>query len=437
MTEPTPPGQPQQAEPKTPPDAAKAAAPVAADNAAQDAQEAAATKRRRTIRIAVGVVLLIVVGLVLWRVFFSTPELPASIVAVSGRIEGDDSAVASKTTGRILEVRVREGDSVNAGDVIAILDDAQIRAREAQAQAALTSAEAKGVASRQQIAVLQQQLDQSQLQVGQSKFDTEGHVHQAEADLAAAQSDLVQQQAAYQLAAFDKEAYTRLAKSGAVSERQGLQAAATADQQAAVVAATKRRVDAAQAELTTAQATLANPGIRESQVALVKRQIAEQQAELASASAQTELARAQLAEAEDNRNDLTIRAPFTGTVVTRAAEPGEVIPAGTAVITLLDLTKVYLRGFVPEGEIGKIKVGQPARVYLDSNPQKPVDAYVSRIDPQETFTPENTYFRDDRVKQVVGIKLQLKSGFGFAKPGMPVDGEVLVEGSTWPKVSHK
>ena len=437
MTEPTPPGQPQQAEPKTPPDAAKAAAPVAADNAAQDAQEAAATKRRRTIRIAVGVVLLIVVGLVIWRVFFSTPALPASIVAVSGRIEGDDSAVASKTTGRILEVRVREGDSVNAGDIIAVLDDAQIRAREAQAQAALTSAEAKGVASRQQIAVLQQQLDQSQLQVGQSKFDTEGHVHQAEADLAAAQSDLVQQQAAYQLAAFDKEAYTRLAKSGAVSERQGLQAAATADQQAAVVAATKRRVEAAQAELTTAEATLANPGIRESQVALVKRQIAEQQAELASASAQTELARAQLAEAEDNRNDLTIRAPFTGTVVTRAAEPGEVIPAGTAVITLLDLTKVYLRGFVPEGEIGKIKVGQPARVYLDSNPQKPVDAYVSRIDPQETFTPENTYFRDDRVKQVVGIKLQLKSGFGFAKPGMPVDGEVLVEGSTWPKVSHK
>jgi HlyD family secretion protein len=420
MTEPTPLGLSQQAEPATP-----------------DALEAASTKRRRTIRIAVGVALLIVVGLVIWRVFFSTPALPASIVAVSGRIEGDDSAVASKTTGRILEVRVREGDSVNAGDIIAILDDAQIRAREAQAQAALSAAEAKGDAARQQIAVLQQQLDQSQLQVGQSKFDTEGHVHQAEAELAAAQSDLVQQQAAYQLAAFDKEAYTRLAKSGAVSERQGLQAAATADQQVAVVAATKRRVDAAQAELTTAQATLANPGIRESQVALVKRQIAEQQAEVASAAAQTELARAQLAEAEDNRNDLTIRAPFSGTVVTRAAEPGEVIPAGTAVITLLDLSKVYLRGFVPEGEIGKVKVGQPARIYLDSNPQQPVDATVSRIDPQETFTPENTYFRDDRIKQVVGIKLQLNAGFGFAKPGMPVDGEVLVEGNTWPKVSHK
>jgi HlyD family secretion protein len=112
------------------------------------------------------------------------------------------------------------------------------------------------------------------------------------------------------------------------------------------------------------------------------------------------------------------------------------ITAGTAIVTLLDLTKVYLRGFVPEGDIGKVKVGQSAHVYLDSSPQKPLDAYVSRIDPQATFTPENTYFRDDRVKQVVGVKLQMKEGFGLAKPGMPVDGDILVQGDTWPKVSH-
>jgi len=421
MTDPISPSLSRQAENSTQPDAANP--PI--------------TGRSLRPRIILGAVLLVVIGLIVWRVFFATPALPGSIIAVSGRIEGDDSAVASKTAGRILEVRVREGDSVNAGDVIAILDDAQIRAREDQAQAALSAAEAKGDAARQQIAVLQQQLDQSQLQVGQSKFDTEGRVSQAQADLAAAQSELAQQQAAYQIAAFDKDAYTRLAKSGAVSERQGLQASTTADQQAAAVAAAQKRVDAAQAALTTAQGTLSNPNIRQSQVALVRSQLAEQKAEVDSAAAQTQQAKAQLAEAEDNRNDLTIRAPFTGTVVTRAAEPGEVIPAGTAVITLLDLTKVYLRGFVPEGEIGKVKVGEPARVYLDSNPQNPVDAYVSRIDPQATFTPENTYFRDDRIKQVVGIKMQLTSGYGFAKPGMPVDGEVLVEGTTWPKETHK
>jgi HlyD family secretion protein len=395
--------------------------------------QAVAARRRQIVIIASGVV-LIAAAIFIWKVFFAATGVPDGVVAVSGRIEGDDSAVAPKTTGRILEVRVREGDTVNAGDTIAILDDAQVRAREDQARATLLEAEAKGKAAQEQIAVLQEQFEQSRLGLGQSKLDTEGRVRQAEADLATAQSELAQQEAAYQIAAFDKDAYTRLAKSGAVSERQGLQASTTADQQAAVVTASKRRVEAAQAALTTAQASLSNPSVRESQVALVRRQIAQQGAEVASAAAQTQQARAQLAEAEANRQDLIVKAPFSGTVVTRAAEPGEVVTAGTAVVTLLDLNKVYLRGFVPEGEIGKVRVGQEARVYLDSDPRKPIDAYVSRIDPQATFTPENTYFRDDRVKQVVGLKLQLKSGFGFAKPGMPADGEVLVSGDTWPKV---
>ena len=134
MTEPTPLGLSQQAEPK--PSRTPRQAPPTTQRRTHS--EAAATQRRRRVRIIIGAVLLIVVGLIVWRVFFATPALPASIVAVSGRIEGDDSAVASKTTGRILEVRVREGDTVNAGDIIAILDDAQIRAREAQAQAALS-----------------------------------------------------------------------------------------------------------------------------------------------------------------------------------------------------------------------------------------------------------------------------------------------------------
>ena len=149
---------------------------------------------------------------------------------------------------------------------------------------------------------------------------------------------------------------------------------------------------------------------------------------MSSATAQTEQAKAQLSEAQANRADLTIRAPFAGTIVTRSAEPGEVVSPGTAIVTLVDLSRVYLRGFVPEGQIGAVKVGQPAHVFLDSSPKTPIDAEVSRIDPQATFTPENTYFRDDRVKQVVGVKLQLKGAVGFAKPGMPADGEILVSG---------
>jgi HlyD family secretion protein len=383
----------------------KDAPPTAPDqHAGEPAPAPAADKKVTGKRIMLAIILLAVIavgGYVIWKVFFAVPPVPASIVILSGRIEGDDSAVAVKPTGRILEVRVREGDRVKTGDIIAVLDDQQIRDREDQAQ-------------------------------GQSNVDAQGRVRQAEADLAASEADEAQQEAAYEIAAFDRDAYTALAKTGAVSERQGKQSVSTAGQQAAAVAAAKRRVEASNGALTTARANLSNPGIKGEQVLMVRRQIAQQQAEIASAMANTKHSRFQLSEAQANRSDLIVRAPFDGTVITRSAEPGEVVPAGAAIISLLDLSKVYLRGFVPEGNIGKVKAGQLAHIYLDSNPKQAVDAYVTRIDPESTFTPENTYFKDDRVKQVVGVKLQLKGATGFAKPGMPADGEILTEGTVWP-----
>jgi HlyD family secretion protein len=390
--------------------------------------------KRKIVPVVVLVVLAGAVFLI-WRLFFAAPAVPDSIVALSGRIEGDDSAVAPKTAGRIIEIRVREGDIVKAGDILAVLDDRQLRDRQEQAGAALAGADARAKSAHDQIAILQEQLKQNELQTEQSRVDAEGRVRQAQADLAAAEADLAQQQASYQLASFDRDAYTRLAQTGAVSERQGKQAVSTAEQSAAAVAAARRRMQAAQGSLAAVQATLTNPGIRESQTVAVRRQMIQQEAEIGSAKASSAQARFELAEAQANRQDLTITAPFSGTVITRAAEPGEVVTAGTAIVTLLDLSKIYLRGFVPEGQIGKIRLGQQARIYLDSNPDQPVAAYVSRVDPQATFTPENTYFRDDRVKQVVGLKLRLKDPAGYAKPGMPADGEILVKGSEWP--AHK
>ena len=387
--------------------------------------------KSRATRIVL-IAAIVIAALAVWKLFFAPPSLPNSIIALSGRIEGDDSAVAPKTSGKILEITVREGDTVTAGQVIARLDDAQVRAREDAARAALTNAQANGRAARDQIGVLQETLLQNRLQAGQSTTDADGRVRQAQADLTAAEADLTQQQAALRLAEFNRDAYARLAKTGAVSQQQGLQAEVQADQQAAVVAATQRRVESARGALTMAQANLENPKIRVSQVAGTERQIAQQQSTIAATKAETQQAQAQLAQAEADRADLTLLAPFAGTVLTRAAEPGEVVQAGTAIVSLLDLSKVYLRGFIPEGEIGKVKVGQPAHVFLDSNSKQALDGYVLRIDPQATFTPENTYFRDDRVKQVVGVKVQLTQGIGFAKPGMPADGEILTSGNTWP-----
>ncbi len=100
--------------------------------------------------------------------------------------------------------------------------------------------------------------------------------------------------------------------------------------------------------------------------------------------------------------------------------------------TQLQSDKVRIQQYQTLLEISEaIASNQSARVYLDSNPKQPLEAVVARIDPQASFTPENTYYRDDRVKQVVGVKMQLTNSQGFAKPGMPADGEVLVEGDKW------
>ena len=311
--------------------------------------------KRRLIVAAVLILVAAIAGFATWRLFFAVPALPPGLIAVSGRIEGDDSAVSPKTTGRIRELTVREGDRVEAGAVIAVLDDEQVRAREQQAEAM---------------------------------------VRQAEARLAAAEAQLAQAEATYAQARWDRDAFAELFKRGLIAEQQARQAQNNERTQAATVVAAQRQVGAAQADI--------------------------------------DRFRAQLDEARANRNDLRVIAPFAGTVATRTAEPGEVVTAGTPVITLIDLAQVYLRAFVPEGQIGRVRVGQPARVYLDSAPAQPIEAFVSRIDPQATFTPENTYFREERVKQVVGVKLMLRGAAGFAKPGMPADGEILVEGSEWP-----
>jgi HlyD family secretion protein len=382
-------------------------------------------------------VLVAAIGYGVWKKFLQPVPVPEGVVQLSGRIEGDDSAIAPKTAGRIAEIRFREGDSVKAGDVIATLDEVQVQAREEQARFSVAQADIRVTAARQQIAILDEQLRQNQLQMEQSQVDADGRVRQGEADVATAQAELAQQQASLKIAAFDRDAYTRLAKDGAVPERQGQQAASTADAQQAMVAAAQRKVEAAIGSLNVAKASLSNPGIREAASAAIRKQIDQQQSEIASSRSDAQRIRGQLTEAKANVSDLIVVAPFDGTIAIRTAEPGEVVQAGTPIVTMLDMSKVYLRGFVPEGDIGKVKLGQAARIYLDSDPSKPLDAVVSRIDPQATFTPENTYFRDDRVKQVVGVKLLLKSGIGYAKPGMPADGEILVSGDAWPPEVRK
>jgi HlyD family secretion protein len=385
---------------------------------------------RRFKSLAISILILIA-GALAWWFFLRGPAEPDGVITLSGRIDSDDAAVAAKTQGRIREITVREGDTVRANQVIAVLDDEQLKAREEQERSAVEQAEARVRQAEQEVSVLLAQLEQSRLTITQADIDARGRVIQAEGQLAAAEAELARAQAAHRQAQYDKERYTELTEHGVVSQREGRQFITAAETQTAVVLAAERQVEAARGALTAARANLENPGIRSAQASAIEQQIHQAQSAILSAKAEADRARARLAEAQANRRDLQIIAPFDGVVATRAAEPGEIVTAGTPIVTLVNLDQVYLRGFIPEGQIGLVRVGQPARVYLDSNTKQPLEAVVSRIDPQASFTPENTYFRDDRVKQVVGVKLQLTNPQGFAKPGMPADGQVLIEGGQW------
>jgi HlyD family secretion protein len=379
--------------------------------------------KRKILVIAVA---LAIVGTAAWYFVLRTPAADPNLIKLSGRIEGDDAVVSAKVAGRIREINVREGDQVKAGQLIAVIDDEQVAAREEQERSLVQQAEARVGSVRQQIAVLSAQLESSNTGVDQARIDAQGRVSQAEADVAHAEAQLAKEEATLKQARYDEERYVKLAGDGDVPERTGHQARSTAESHVAAVQAARKQVEAARAARMIAQANLSNVAMRSSNSTAIRQQIIQAETDVVAAEAEVQKARARLKEVEADRNDLQIVAPFDGTVATRTAEPGEVITAGTPVVTLVDLNTVYLRGFIPEGEIGRVRTGQTGRVYLDSAPDKAIEAVVIRIDPEASFTPENTYFRDDRVKQVVGIKLQLKGATGFAKPGMPADGEVVV-----------
>lgn len=310
---------------------------------------------------------------------------PKDTLFVSGRIDGDTVDISSKRDGRIIEITVREGDSVEAGQPLARIwspqDEAQVEAQKANvvdAERRLQEAQSAGPA----------------------------RVALAEANLAASRAELVRGQAELKQAEVDAKRYPPLVETGAAAGQ-------TADQQRTKLEVAQASTEASRKQVLAAEASLAQAKAQLEQIPTAKANLAAR--------------RAELKRFEANVTDLTITAPIAGTILTRSAEPGRVIAAGQTILTMVDLHKLYLRGFVPEGDVGKVKVGQQAKVYLDSNPKEAVTAEVIRIDPQVMFTPENTYFKNDRVKQVMGVKLGLKGAYGFAKPGMPADGRIEIQ----------
>ena len=358
----------------------------------------------------------------------SSPGPDDANLFVSGRIEGDEVDLAFKIGGRVETIVVREGDNVRKGDLLARLSSEQEMARLREAQARAAGARRRLEQAAKAIPTLEQRLAANRLVEAQARQDAPGRVAQAEAQVSALKSELARVMADEEQVRNDAERYARLAARGAVSRQMAEQYASRRLAAQAAVEAVLKQIAAAEAAVTTARAALQNPEIRQAESGTLVRQMEEARAAVAFAEAEVAAAEAGRQRVEADVAELELRAPVDATVITRAAEPGRVVAPGATVMTLVDLGRLYLRGYIPEGRIGLVKVAQQAEVFLDAEPQKPIPATVMRIDPEGMFTPENTYFQEDRVRQVFGVKLLLQGEPGKAKPGMPADGLIHIGG---------
>ena len=389
-------------------------------------------------------VVLIIIAIIVINSIGKFASEHSGLIRVSGRIEGYETNVGAKIAGRVESISNREGEEVNIGQMLVRLSDEDIQAQLRGAQARYAQALQQVNEAQAQLQVAHEQVKQSKLSVKQAHEDAQGRIEQAAANLASQQatykqaiSQEVEARAQLELARIRIKRYDDLVVKGAVTQDEDDQAhstydsaVATVDARHAAVIAAFKQISASKAALVQAESNALNPPIRFSQETASKRTVTQNEAALERAKLEIKNAKAAIDEIEANIVYLNIRSPIHGVVTARTVEPGAVVAAGQTVISLIDLDTVFLRAYVPDSEIGKVRLGQRVNIYYDSAPKTIVKGEIIQIDPQASFTPENIYFRDDRVKQVFGVKVQIDNPSNYAKPGMPADADIDITSSS-------
>jgi HlyD family secretion protein len=149
-------------------------------------------------------------------------------------------------------------------------------------------------------------------------------------------------------------------------------------------------------------------------------------AEIRVARARRDQTTAQVDQLRKKVNDCRVLAPTNGTVTLRALEPGELVTAGANLLRITYLEKVKLTLYIGEAQLGKVKLGQLARIHVDSYPNKAYDGKVVYISPVAEFTPKNVQTKEERTKLVFGVKIEADNPDGALKPGMPADAQILL-----------
>jgi len=320
------------------------------------------------VRRVIAVAVVAAVGAALWAAFGRDRGRDHALSA-SGTVEATEARVGFQASGRIETIGAREGDAVKAGAVLAELDRAETEARRQQA-----SAQANAVR-----AFLRE------LERGSRPEE----IAQGRAVLAAAAERVRDAQR-------DLDRTKTLFEGGAVS-REALDKARLA-------------LDLAQSQHDQAreQVTILETGPR-------REKIDAQRAQLAQAEAAVRVIDATL-------DAMTIRAPFDGVVTVRHREPGEIVAAGSPVLTIMNPDDRWVRIYVPETRIGAVRVGQAATITTDTFPEKTYRGEVSVIATEAEFTPKTVQTTEERVKLVYAVKVRVTGDPARdLKPGMPAD----------------
>jgi HlyD family secretion protein len=362
---------------------------------------------RKTVLIVALVLIVVAAGIYTVQRFVVSHGLPDGLIQVNGRIEGDHITIASKFSGRVQELLAREGSTVHAGQVLVRLDDVQTRTRVEQARRGFEALESQVQTAHTSLAVLNLEVPLA--------------IEAADAGISNARSAVDKARAVEGEARRDMERMRPLVAEQAVSRQQLDQAEA--------------RWSVANSEITAAQSRLTQAVKELAQAELGWKRIRTKENEVVTWERQRDQAEAALAEAESVLADLTIVAPTSGTITTRMVDTGEVVVAGAPLLELVDLDRLYLKVYLPEIEIGKVRLDLPARIYTDAFPDQPFDATVGYIASKAEFTPKEVQTRDERVKLIYALKLYLASNPDHRlTPGLPADAIIRWhEGVAWMK----
>ena len=315
------------------------------------------------------------------------PAPPTDRIRVSGNVEATEVHTAAEVAGRIVELRVDEGDRIEAGGVIARLDTedtmlqiARMRADRATAVAQLRLLEAGSRA---------EDIRQARAQVDAATSDAEA----VDAEVKAAQLDL------------DRFQALLTANAGSVKQRDDAQA----------------RVDTA-----TARQRAGQDRVRSAQEALARLEAGTRPEEIQTARARVASSDAQIAVLEKSVRDANVISPISGIVTQKLVDAGEIVARGTPLVVITDLDHAWANLFVPEPMIPRVAIGQAATVLTDAGGQG-LEGKVTFVSPRAEFTPRNVQTAEERSKLVYRIKVTVDNSAGILKLGMPVDAELKLQ----------